>query len=132
TRRAVQLAFDLVGHFPDGVFLVDPVRMSDPDLVPATVARVLGLAEVGTRPPADVLREHLAERRMLLLLDNFEQILDAAGALVQLLEASPRLQECLVLQPLERGMPVQNSIWEKTVCSSCIPASNQYMAGFKG
>ncbi len=111
TRLAVQVAVELVDHFPDGVFLVDLAPVSDPDLVLATVARTLGLTEAGSRPLVEVLLDYVAERRMLLLLDNFEQILDAAGAVVQLLEASPWLKVLVTSRAAlhvrgERRLPV--------------------------
>ena len=73
-------------------YFVDLAPVSDPALVLPTVARTLGLKEAGDRPVARVLLDYVGGRRMLLLLDNFEQVLDAAPAVVQLLEASPWLK----------------------------------------
>ena len=92
TRLGLHVAVGLVGHFADGVFFVDLAPVSDPDLVLPTVARTLGLQEAGDQPIARVLLGYVRGQRMLLLLDNFEQVLDAALAVVRLLEASPWLK----------------------------------------
>lgn len=73
TRLALQVAAELVEEFEDGVFCVSLASLTDPELVLPTVARTVG-AKVG-------LADHIDEKRTLLLLDNFEQILDAAPAL---------------------------------------------------
>ena len=92
TRLAVQVASDLVDHFEDGVFFVDLAPVGDPEAVLATIARALGLKEASGQPIESVLLEYLRERRILLLLDNFEQILDAAPQIVKLMEACPWLK----------------------------------------
>ncbi len=92
TRLGLYVAAGLMDHFADGVFFVDLAPVSDPAFVVPTVARTLGLKEADGRPVEQVLLAYAAGRRMLLLLDNFEQILDAAPAVVQLLEASPWLK----------------------------------------
>ncbi|MDQ4081441.1 MAG: tetratricopeptide repeat protein, partial [Actinomycetota bacterium] len=80
TRLALQLAADSVGDFEDGVFWVPLATTRDPDLVPATIAQV-----VGSR---NGLEDHLRGRRLLLVLDNMEQVLAAADRLAALLEAA--------------------------------------------
>jgi predicted ATPase/transcriptional regulator with XRE-family HTH domain len=92
THLAMEVARDLIDHFADGVFFVDLAPVTDPDLALSAVARALRLTESGPRPREAALLDYVAGRRMLLLLDNFEQILDAAGAVVQLLEAGPWLK----------------------------------------
>ncbi len=92
TRLGLHVAAGLVSHFADGVFFVDLAPVSDPDLVLPTVARTLGLQEAGDQPITRVLMSYVRGKRMLLLLDNFEQVLDAAPAVVQLLEGSPWLK----------------------------------------
>src|SRR5260221_343556 len=77
-------------RFPDGVLLVDLTPVRDPDLVPGAIARALDLLELGGRPAAECLAAALAERRQLVVLDNFEQVLPAAApALGDLLAACP-------------------------------------------
>lgn len=94
TRLALQVASDLLGHdaFEDGVFLVELATFSDPNLVFAAVARTLGLKELSSQPLEETLLRYVQQRRLLLVLDNFEQVLDAAPHVVKLLEASPWLK----------------------------------------
>ncbi|MBI3971549.1 MAG: hypothetical protein HY332_09695 [Chloroflexi bacterium] len=92
TRLAVEVARHVVDLFPDGVGTVDLAPVRDPALVPATVAHALGVAEQGDPPLAERLAAHLLGRRVLLVLDNFEHVLDAAPLLAGLLAACPRLK----------------------------------------
>jgi predicted ATPase len=92
TRLGLQVAADLRDEFPDGVFLVELAPLSDPALVPSTIAQTLGVREEPGRPLAESLKEHLREKQVLLLLDNFEQVVDAAPLVAEFLGAAPRLQ----------------------------------------
>jgi predicted ATPase/DNA-binding XRE family transcriptional regulator len=91
TRLAIEVAERLVDDFPDGVAFVDLTPLREPDLVLPTVARALGLTETGDRSLQDALDDYLRAKRLLLLLDNLEQVIAAGGALLHLLEACPRL-----------------------------------------
>jgi predicted ATPase len=91
TRLAAQVAADLLDDFPDGVWFVRLSGLTDPALVAPTVAQTLGLREQGSQPFAEILREHLRDRRLLLVLDNFEQVVLAAPEVAALLAAAPRL-----------------------------------------
>src|SRR5262249_18839413 len=88
TRLAVQVAAKLVEEFSDGVWFVRLSRLTDPALVVPTIAQTLGLQEQGSQPIAELLHAHLANQRLLLLLDNFEQVVGAAGEVAALLAAS--------------------------------------------
>jgi predicted ATPase/class 3 adenylate cyclase len=92
TRLGLQIATTLLDRFGDGAFVVVLAPISDPALVAPTIATALGLRQAGDRPVVEVLREHLRERPLLLLLDNFEQILSASALVVDLLAACPRLK----------------------------------------
>jgi predicted ATPase/DNA-binding CsgD family transcriptional regulator len=92
TRLAVEVAAGLADAFPDGVVFVDLAPLRDPDLAVATVGQALGLWDAGHRPLLDVLKGVLAGRALLLVLDNFEQILPAAPAVGELLGACPGLK----------------------------------------
>jgi predicted ATPase len=81
-----------VAHFADGVFLVELAAVVDPDLVVPTIARALGLAEQPGLPVDESVRAYVRHKRLLLLLDNFEQVLDAASEVVRLLQAGPALK----------------------------------------
>jgi predicted ATPase/transcriptional regulator with XRE-family HTH domain len=92
TRLAIQVAAELVDDFADGVWYVRLSRLTDPDLVMPTIAQTLGLKETGRLPIAESLRDYLSSRQMLLVLDNFEQVVHAAPPVSTLLEASPGLK----------------------------------------
>ena len=92
TRFASELAASQLAEFPDGVFFVGLAPLSDSSLVISTVAQILGIHETGGRSVEDTLRDFLRQRQLLLLLDNFEQILGAAPLLTDLLMACPRLK----------------------------------------
>jgi len=94
TRLALAAAARLTedtSRFPDGVVVVDLTPVRDPNLVLGAIAGALGLLDVSSRPILDRLVDTLADRRMLLALDNFEQVLPAAASLAELLAACPRL-----------------------------------------
>ena len=89
TRLAVHVATEVAPEFPDGVFFVDLSQVADSGLVVSTVAASLGLREEGwERPVKEVLENHLSQRHLLLVLDNFEQVLGAADEVSRLLAVS--------------------------------------------
>jgi predicted ATPase/class 3 adenylate cyclase len=92
TRLSLQVAADAVDQFPDGVFFVPLAAVRDPDLVPSAIAQALAIAPTGRRLPIDALLDHLRDRRVLLVFDNFEQLLAAAPIATRLLQASPGLK----------------------------------------
>jgi predicted ATPase/class 3 adenylate cyclase len=92
TRLAVQAARELLTDYPDGVFFVELAPISDPRLVPSTIADSVGARTEGVRPVMDTLRDHLRDRQMLLVADNFEQVVEGATVTADLLIAAPRLQ----------------------------------------
>jgi predicted ATPase/class 3 adenylate cyclase len=92
TRLSLAAAADLLDDFADGVWFVDLSPLQDPDLVLPTIAAALGVREVEGRSIAEALRDYLADRQLLLVLDNFEQVVDAAPAVGELLAAAPALK----------------------------------------
>jgi predicted ATPase/class 3 adenylate cyclase len=92
TRVALQVAADLVDEFPDGVHGVLLAPISDPELVPLELARVLGVEETSSASLTDSLQADLKNRRTLILFDNFEHLGGAASVLAELLAACPRLK----------------------------------------
>jgi predicted ATPase/DNA-binding SARP family transcriptional activator len=92
TRLALQVAAELLGAFENGVTFVALAPISDPDLVVSAVFKTLGVQETAGRPPQESLEEHLRDRELLLLLDNFEQVLAAAPLVAELLASCPRLK----------------------------------------
>jgi predicted ATPase/DNA-binding CsgD family transcriptional regulator len=94
TRLALAAAARLIedtSRFPDGVVFVDLTPVRDPDLVLGAMAGALGILDVGSRPILERLLETLADQRLLVALDNFEQVLPAASSLADLLAACPKL-----------------------------------------
>ena len=85
TRLALEVARNLVGSYPDGVWLVELASLSDPELVPQAVAAALGVHEQPGRPLTETLAKHLGSRRTLLVLDNCEHLIDACARLVDVL-----------------------------------------------
>ncbi|GAC1348383.1 MAG: hypothetical protein NVSMB27_16010 [Ktedonobacteraceae bacterium] len=95
TRLGLQVASDLLDDFANGVCFVPLAPISEPDLVISTIAQMLGLREareVGDRSLLERLKVYLQGKQMLLLLDNFEQVVGAASLLVELLAACPGLK----------------------------------------
>ena len=91
TRLALAVANRARDAFPDGVVFVDLSPLRDAGLVLPTIARALGAPETDTRPPEERIAAAVGDRALLLVLDNFEQLLDTAPKLPPLLAACPRL-----------------------------------------
>jgi predicted ATPase/class 3 adenylate cyclase len=109
TRLGLQVAADLLDEFPDGVFFVDLAPIRDPDLVATTIAQVLGVqageprpgreadsgggrSPGGGQPLLEALKAYLREKQLLLLMDNFEQVIAAAPAAAELLSSGRGLK----------------------------------------
>jgi predicted ATPase len=95
TRLALQAAADVRDEFVDGLIFVALAAISDPALVIPTLAHDLALREEGAQPIFDRLQRYLHDKQQLLILDNFEQVIDAAPQVAALLVACPDLK-CLV------------------------------------
>ena len=93
TRLSLQAAADVLDHYPDGVWLVELAPLTDPALVPQTVATALGLNEQPGKTFVQTLTEHLKSRRLLLVLDNCEHLITACAQLANdLLRACAHLK----------------------------------------
>ncbi|HEV2141678.1 MAG TPA: tetratricopeptide repeat protein, partial [Candidatus Dormibacteraeota bacterium] len=93
TRLSLQVAADVVQKFPHGVYFVALSAVNDAELVASAIAQAIGIPNSGNKPPFEVVTEHLREKTVLLVLDNFEQLLpDAAPVVSQLLQACPFLK----------------------------------------
>jgi non-specific serine/threonine protein kinase len=94
TRLALEAGRKLLGNadFPEGVFFVDLSPLSDPGLIAWHIAQALGVAETPGISLVDALAHHLSDKRLLLVLDNFEHLLEGATLVSQLLAASPGLK----------------------------------------
>jgi non-specific serine/threonine protein kinase len=92
TRLALRLAGDLAGDFPAGIAFVPLAPIGEVDAVPSAIARALGVREAGDRTLREVLATFLHGRRLLLILDNFEQVVDAGPVVTALLATCPDLK----------------------------------------
>ena len=91
TRLALAAMERSAGQWRDGVAFVDLSAITDARLVPDAIASALDLVGQGRERPLDALRRRLSDRNMLIVLDNFEQVLDAAPVVADLLQQAPHL-----------------------------------------
>lgn len=116
TRLALQVAYEVLDQFPQGVFFVPLASIQSPDLLVSTIAEQVRFTFYSQEEPIMLLINFLREKHMLLVLDNFEHIIRGAGTVIKILEYTSRLKilatsrECLNLQGesiLElKGLPV--------------------------
>ena len=92
TRLALHVAAELSDHFPDGISFVNLAPFSDAELVVPTIAQTLGVKESATRSMVEQLQAFLQEKQLLLVLDNFEQVVSAALRLSDLLARCSHLK----------------------------------------
>lgn len=92
TRVALEVACVSEEEFRDGIAFVALAAITDPALVGSTIGQALGLTEHGGQPIEAVLKNYLRDKHLLLVLDNFEQVLDAALLVADLLAAAPQLK----------------------------------------
>ena len=81
TTLAQAVAREMLVEFTDGIFFIELAAVTNPDLVVSTIAQTLGIKETGGKLILEVLKNHLRDKRILLVVDNFEQILSAAPLL---------------------------------------------------
>lgn len=91
TRLALQVGNTLLYDFSDGVFFCDLAPLTDPALIPSSIARALGIREEPGRSLTQTLSEHLGPKHLLLVLDNFEHVLEGAGVVAGLLDSCREL-----------------------------------------
>jgi predicted ATPase/class 3 adenylate cyclase len=92
TRLALRVAADEIDRFDHGVFFIDLSAIRDTQAVLASIARTVGLTETADRSLLAELKRQLHHQRILLVLDNFEQVMEAASTAVELLSGCPRLK----------------------------------------
>jgi predicted ATPase/class 3 adenylate cyclase len=92
TRLALRSAAEVLTEYADGAFFVDLSSLTDPALVPSVVAQALGVPEVAGRPILEALKDHLRDKELLLVVDNFEQVVEASPMIEELLTESPKLK----------------------------------------
>ena len=89
TRLAMEVVQSVGGRFRDGVGWVELDAVSDPGLVPDTIAAALGLFDGGRQSVVDTVAEYLSDKEMLIVLDNFEQVIEAGPIVTTLLDRAP-------------------------------------------
>ncbi len=92
TRLSLEIAARLAPAFPNGVWFVQLDHLADPSLVPAAIAHVFNLQESAGRKVGEMLKDYLREKELLLVLDNFEQVIEAATLVKELLTAAPHIR----------------------------------------
>ncbi|MFL5735544.1 MAG: ATP-binding protein, partial [Chloroflexia bacterium] len=92
TRLALQVAANLIDDFPDGVFFVPLEHITDPTQVAPAIARTLGIRQPSGDEVLDALAGYLSDKRLLLVLDNFEQVVSAGPLVATILAAAPQLK----------------------------------------
>lgn len=92
TRLALEVAATLISDFDDGVYFISLAAIIDPSLVASEICRVLRVEKVKGLPLIESLKHYLRSKKMLLLLDNFDQLVPAIPSLAELLAACPRLK----------------------------------------
>lgn len=91
TRLAIALAVGLRDDYPDGVVFISLAALNDPSLLLPTIAHALGIQETSTRSLLARVTDALRDRRVLLVLDNFEQLVAAAAVVTAILTVCPLL-----------------------------------------
>jgi predicted ATPase/class 3 adenylate cyclase len=92
TRLSLQAAADLLDEYEHGAYFVPLATITDPDLVIPTIAAIFNVSESGGQSIDALLKQYLAEKHLLLVLDNLEQVVSAAPKIAELLAAAPRLK----------------------------------------
>lgn len=112
TRLGLHAAAEVLDQFPDGVFFVPLAPVTDPELVLSAIAQALDVQESGGRSLLESLKARLKDQRLLLVLDNFEQVTLAGRLVTQLLQAAPRVKALVTSRAVlrvygEQEYPVQ-------------------------
>ncbi len=133
TSTAIELARATAGSFRDGAWLVELDDVVDPGLVRGLIARTLGLFDGPERSAADALHAYLSDRSMLLVLDNFEHLLDAAGEVEAILRASPSTKVIVTSRaPLHIAGEQEYPIGPLRAATSTDPAGQLFIERARG
>jgi predicted ATPase/transcriptional regulator with XRE-family HTH domain len=133
TRLCLAAAAELQTAFADGVAFVSLEPIRAPAHVATTIAQTLGVQETGDQPLVDRLKEFAREKQLLLVLDNFEQVLDAAPLITELLAACPGLKALVTSREIlhlrgEKAFPVPPLALPDLTCLPSLEQLTQYAA----
>ena len=92
TRLALQVASEVMDSFAEGVYFVDLAPVTEAGSVAKAIASVLGVAETINQPLIDALKKHLRDLHLLLIVDNFEHVIQAGSTVSELLAAASHLK----------------------------------------
>src|SRR5206468_1124635 len=92
TRLALAIAAERLGRYPHGVWFVNLAPLSSAEGVISAIANTFKLSSLGMADPKEALRNYLREKALLLVLDNFEHVLDAAELVADILATAPGVQ----------------------------------------
>lgn len=92
TSLSIGVAEEVISHFKDGVFFIPLAPIHEADLLASAIASILMVAEVPNQPVLEAIKTHLQDKELLLVLDNFEQIVDASSEVLELLHHCPQLK----------------------------------------
>ena len=92
TRLSLQVGRELIDDYPDGVYVVPLAPIHDPVLVANTIATKLGINEIHNEPIQETLKRVLRVKRLLLIIDNFEHLLEGASVVSELLSATEQVK----------------------------------------
>lgn len=108
TRLSIEVASEVLGQFPDGIWFLDLAPLNDPALIPNTLGELVGLRESGETPLPKLLIDHFRPRTALLLFDNCEHLIEACAQLIHLLLASCR--NLSVLATSREGLRISGEV----------------------
>ena len=92
TRLSIEVGRRMLGHFIDGVYFVPLASVTSPEQIVTTLAETIGFKFHSDTQPRQQLLDHLQKQRLLLIVDNFEHLLDHAGLLADILKAAPQVK----------------------------------------
>jgi predicted ATPase/DNA-binding CsgD family transcriptional regulator len=122
TRLAIQVGFELLGVYPYGVWLVELAPLATPELVPQALITLFGLPDDANRPALTMLADYLREKRVLLILDNCEHVIEACARLAEgLLVECPDLH---ILASSREVLGIEGEVAWKVPSLSLPPAEN--------
>ena len=132
TRLSLQLAREAQGGCRDGAFAVQLAPIVDPELVPDAIANALGVMGEAGRPVLETVADHLADRELFLVLDNVEQVIEAAPVVPALLQAAPELRVVTTSrEPLRVEGEQEYAVPPMAVADPALPATPEQLLAYE-
>ena len=132
TRLSLQLAREAQAGCRDGAFAVQLAPIVDPELVPDAIANALGVMGEAGRPVLETVADHLADRELFLVLDNVEQVIEAAPVVPALLQAAPELRVVTTSrEPLRVEGEQEYAVPPMAVADPALPATPEQLLAYE-